>query len=289
MNTKFKLSVMAGALALAAAGQANAAVTASDLILSVWDTGNLTSYTLDTGVAMTTFTGGVTGTASTLSAASPYSAGTTTLATSATLASYLSGISSADYAAGDVQWNVVASNGSGTRNFNGTKILTTSNDPNIYNGNPLPGNAGVAGTILSAGVKASIANYATSTVTSDAVHTGGTSTDAAYAGSNYFGNQFGNNTGFINTATLSGTGGTSSQGFYFLTPISTSTTAAADVAQFGNIVGHDTVNLSSAGVLSYTVAAVPEPGEWLLMLSGFGLIGFIASRRNNQNSTMTFA
>jgi hypothetical protein len=48
----------------------------------------------------------------------------------------------------------------------------------------------------------------------------------------------------------------------------------------------DTVTLASNGVLTYTVAGVavppvPEPGEWLLMLSGFGLLGFIATRRKN--------
>ena len=42
--------------------------------------------------------------------------------------------------------------------------------------------------------------------------------------------------------------------------------------------------LSSNGTLTYTVAALtvspaPEPGEWLLMLAGFGLVGFMARFR----------
>ncbi|MFA5082795.1 MAG: FxDxF family PEP-CTERM protein [Hydrogenophilaceae bacterium] len=31
--------------------------------------------------------------------------------------------------------------------------------------------------------------------------------------------------------------------------------------------------------IAFTIAAVPEPGEWALLLSGIGLMGFIARRR----------
>jgi|SRR5271169_4632719 len=34
------------------------------------------------------------------------------------------------------------------------------------------------------------------------------------------------------------------------------------------------------------VSAVPEPGEWLLMLCGLGLVGFIATRSKNDSSNM---
>lgn len=37
------------------------------------------------------------------------------------------------------------------------------------------------------------------------------------------------------------------------------------------------------------VQAVPEPSEWLLMLSGFGLVGFIVTRRKNDSSSMLMA
>lgn len=271
---KLKLSILAGALALAVSAQANASVTASDLILSVWDTGNSTSYTLDTGITMATFTAGVTGTSATLAANSPASLPTLP-STNATLASYLSGISSADYAAGDVQWSVVATNGSTAKSgLNKNQELVTSNDTNIV--------GGVSNSVLSAGVKASIVTYA-GAATNNAVHTGGTPTDPAYAGGNYLGANLGNNTTFSSTATLTGSG-TSSLGFFYLTPSSTTGTDLAAVAQFGNTAGMDSINLSSAGTLSYTVAAVPEPSDWLLMLSGFGIVGFMVSRRNNQGS-----
>jgi hypothetical protein len=43
----------------------------------------------------------------------------------------------------------------------------------------------------------------------------------------------------------------------------------------GDVTG--TAGGSYAGVLN--ISPVPEPGEWALLLSGFGLIGFIAARR----------
>ena len=38
-----------------------------------------------------------------------------------------------------------------------------------------------------------------------------------------------------------------------------------------------------------TVAAVPEPGEWLLMLCGLGLIVFISTRRKKDSSDLMMA
>lgn len=39
-----------------------------------------------------------------------------------------------------------------------------------------------------------------------------------------------------------------------------------------------------AGVLTYSVAAVPEPSEYALMLAGLGMIGFMARRRLNHRA-----
>jgi hypothetical protein len=46
------------------------------------------------------------------------------------------------------------------------------------------------------------------------------------------------------------------------------------------------INLNTPPIIT---SSVPEPGEWLMMLSGLGLIGFIATRRKNQGTNMTFA
>ncbi|MDO8314907.1 MAG: PEP-CTERM sorting domain-containing protein [Rugosibacter sp.] len=40
----------------------------------------------------------------------------------------------------------------------------------------------------------------------------------------------------------------------------------------------------AAGVLTYSVAAVPEPSEYALMLAGLGMIGFMARRRLNNRA-----
>ncbi len=45
------------------------------------------------------------------------------------------------------------------------------------------------------------------------------------------------------------------------------------------------ININAPPVIS----SVPEPGAWLMMISGVGLIGFIATRRKNQGTNMMFA
>ncbi len=56
-----------------------------------------------------------------------------------------------------------------------------------------------------------------------------------------------------------------------------------------SVVGVNGAFLSASGLeigSPGAVAAVPEPGEWLMMLGGFGLFGFIATRRKSQVTNM---
>lgn len=50
----------------------------------------------------------------------------------------------------------------------------------------------------------------------------------------------------------------------------------------GNVVGTGNGVKGTYGVSALaTVAAVPEPGEWAMLLAGLGVIGFVANRRRN--------
>jgi hypothetical protein len=270
MNTKLHLTLLAGAVALAVAGQANAAVnvgsttTVSDLVLTVTDTTSSTVFVEDLG-SSASFVSAITGTtAATIAAASPFAAGSTVLGSTtdaAALASFLSSTAATDI----VSWNVSASQSGATGGLNTSKLFTTTTGSFTA--------ATLANTVLKndAGQQTmyfGLANALTGANTSATVSSASVSP-----------------AGGVQAPLLSVAGATGSVGsslnFLFLTPSSTSTVAKTAGAVFGNAAGADTLTLASNGVLTYTVAGVPEPGEWLLMLSGFGLLGFIATRRKN--------
>jgi len=281
---KMKMTLAAGALALAFAGQASAAIVSgatgsSSLVLSIWDTTSATSYTGVVGnLDFASFSAGVSGTASALVANSSGFA-TDTFATNATLTSYLAGVT-----LGTTLWNVTAVDNSGTGAF-GQKALVTTTNANIK---AATGSAAVAqqNTTLQAAINNVDAFY----TSAGAFGTPATFTSAdgaAYAGTGMTTNSK-TKLNFDTTATIG-----SSLNFWYLTPSSTMTTAKASVAQFNGGASAATWTLDAAGNLTFAngapaVAPVPEPGEWLLMLSGLALIGFIATRRKEEGS-VTFA
>ena len=276
MKTKMKMVLMAGALALSVGGQANAAIVdngtyANNLVLSVWDQTNLTSYTANLGTTMANMLSGITfgGTA-----AAPAISGSSTATgfsfTDATLTSFLS------TASANTVWSVSAVNlnvlGYGTAG-----VMTTSSTVPAVQSSTILAAAANFGGVYVAGVNSLMGSGTSITTTSAA---GGN----AYVGTGT-GTNLNSGLSFTNMASLG-----TSQGFYFFTPTANargSFVGNAASYTFGNAVGASSFTLGANG-LSYAVAAVPEPGEWLLMLSGLCLIGFIATRRK-EDTSMTFA
>lgn len=284
---KLKLSIIAAAMVVA--GQASAAIQTGtgindQLFLSVWDPVAQASYTRGLGINGSSLISGYGisfGTAtngSGFTATGGTSAQNYSLAADANLSSFLS-----TYAAdaASMQWNVIA--GDGAQTYGSKGLLVTSNSMVTgWSSSYFTTMGGFAGTYIPA-VNAlmpagSVAGNTDSISTTLAV--GGPAYAAATTA--YFGDQLGNTAPFHTAANLG-----VSQNFYLL---NTTTNArgqyvgAAGVYQFANTTGTaSTWTLGSNGALTYSVAqsvaAVPEPGEWALMLSGFGLFGFIAKRR----------
>jgi len=276
MKMKLKMAFMAGALALSMVGQASAAIVSgatgsSSLVLSIWDTTSLTSYVTTLGsYNFNSFAAGVSGTNTALTAGTS-SVGSMNFAADALLTSYLGGVNMAT-----TIWNVQAVDNFGTTAF-GQKALVTTTGANIKSAaNSLASTQANSALLTAIGTTDSY--YTSVGATTPAVFVSG---DAGYAGTALTTNGF-TKLAFNTTAAIGST-----MNFWYLTPSSTGSISKASVAQFGNTTGASTWTLASNGNLTY-VAPVPEPEEWLLILSGMALIGFIATRRKNEGS-MTFA
>lgn len=286
MNTK--ISIIAGAVVLALAGNANAAITSSQanfsndqLFLSVYDSVSQTSYTRGLGITIGSMISGAginfgsKTDGSLFTAAGDTAANNYTLSADTNLAGFLSA-NKAD--AASIQWNVVAG-GDNVNAYGTTGYISTSNaiqsasdlairNMTTFNGTYIPAVNGLmpVGSVLG---------------NTDSVSTNATSGGAAYAGgaSSNFASNFGTSAPFSNTAGLD-----VAQSVYLLTPESGSRgyNGIALEYKFGNANGMSTFNLSSTGNLSYTVAAVPEPGEWAMLASGLAMLGFIATRRSKK-------
>jgi hypothetical protein len=190
-------------------------------------------------------------------------------AANATLAGLLAGGTSG------FQWNVTAGNTATQTILTTATTATTPATVAALTDSALTIGLGNYQTYL-AGVNAAAGTNNFASVTG--------ATNNAYAGLNVFGSNWSGNTKFGSTAAIG-----SALNFFFAT---TSGTGTAVTQQFTSGTNALQFNLASNGTLTFApaaVAAVPEPSEWLLMLSGFGLVGFIASRRKNLGNKVSFA
>jgi hypothetical protein len=288
-----KLKHLVAALALVAAGSANASMDNSttgngSLILTVLDTaqGIGVSAAFDLGLNMNDFLNG-NAIINTPQTAAPITTRTWNLATdpnySAAWNSFVTAIGS------DInsKYAVVALDRTDTGAIGDIRVLTTSN-ANLTTASNKPNNAQLLGMMGFDGYITGSNLLGTQGTVANGADFAMSANGTAYAGT---GNGYGT-TGKINGIVPVATAaiGTALNFYEFSNSVGTVDpaylgTEKATIQQFKQVGrgpnGTDFINtftLASNGTLTY-VAAVPEPETYALMLAGLGLVGVVARRR----------
>jgi len=277
------ISIIVGAVALAVAGQASAALTqantpgGSSLTLSVWDDVRAVSYTrnlgpnlnafLPTGLTTLPSDGTVPGTA--VSGDKTPAAGLNLVFAGDAL--FMSTFSPS--LAENVRWNIVAADNQVSIATGLTRAITTAV------ARPGTTNAGV-GNIGSGFTNYTNSLLMNSTISQPGINSGVwlDNTIDAYAGRPNWGDSL--NGGLQGTS--SGIGYGSELAFFYLarTVAQGQATAFATNQQFGNDVNFATWSLSSTGAATYNLSPVPLPGAVWLM--GSGLFAVLAAARRRK-------
>jgi len=276
MNVKLKVLGAAIALSFLAITSANAAtspgqitqavnaaaVTGSSLVFSAWDDNTSIGYSIDLGATLNSIIG-----------ADPYVSG---LAGSDSNAMVASGYT---YTGGNLisfalpDWNLSAGawNLAATDTVGRNRVLVTNAD------------SAYTGTYNSqiSGAADSLTNYlALGAALSTTAGTTSTPSDAWYAGSASWNDDLGGKTGFVGSSV--GLADTASLFVLWQKSLSLDSSAGG-ISALQNANGNlFTAYLTNVGGTEYlNIAAVPEADTSLMMLTGFGLMGFIARRRNS--------
>ena len=256
---KFKLIALAAILA--AAGSANAAPINNGaagnggLVFSIWDSAN--SYSRNLGYTIDSFEAG-------LAAAGNFKE-------SFGDAAFTSFLGTADLAS--LKWNVVANDASGARRvletFTAPKPLTTKTNDTIRG--------------LALGTQSFVTELNSKLATDNsATYAVGTT---GYAGAT---NKFADNGAGILNFSNAGTfaSNTYGNGLSFMR-INASATGIAASTYTPYVDGANSVKLyieDVNGQKALTIAAVPEPESFAMLLAGLGLMGAIARRRNKKSA-----
>ena len=269
-HMKLKMKLMAAAVALVASAGANAAIDNGaggngELFFSIWDANG--SYTRSLETSIDSFQSQL---AATGNLALSWAADTT-------FTSFLAGVASP----AALKWNVVALDGVGAR-----RLLTTYTLPET---NPIMTADVVRSAVLNGqgfvnAVNTALGNTTTVVSPLDSVAVG--SSSAAWAGKPTFKDNF-DLFNFSNAGTLARNSYANGLGFMRIDAGGTGT----NLSGYNEYLeGTTAVNawLDQSGTLNIgavaTVAAIPEPSEYALMLAGLGMLGFMARRRLNNRA-----
>ncbi|WP_334108142.1 PEP-CTERM sorting domain-containing protein [Methylobacillus sp.] len=255
MNVKMKALIAAAVAAISVSGAANAALTtgatgSSSLVLAVWDVTNKISTVFDLGIDYAGFAFGSAGSSASMSW--DMSAGDYADTWNAIFGNPALGT--------DVRWGVVATDYNGSINVAGSMgFISTTKE-----GQKLPANLamGQFGAPMAQFDKYLVDNNAKGNV--------------ADAGNGYAGTFFTAYKLFnFGPIVLDQLGKEQEVVQYF-------SAAGSRPGSYMAYVEYDaTFKLDANGLLTYTVAAVPEPETYALLLAGLGLVGFAARRRKS--------
>ena len=248
MNHNLKLAITAAVAAMGMAGQAHA-LTASTAVSS----GSLFLYAFEDRQANPLATNSAIFDLGLASAFNTASNQTFDFSTNSAWSTYIATIATP----ANIHWGVIGvSVGVGGT---GTNLLTTQSV------------GPVAGTLGGAAVGGATVNYnfminpIYGTACTSCGFSVQTLNDLASA-------KFDDNAGFVPATLTTGLGG--SMDFFKYVSTGTKSTSLATKTALPS-----SFNLSNTGVLSYTVAAVPEANTYAMMLAGLGLVGFMVRRR----------
>lgn len=269
-----KLKVLAAAVALAAAGQAGAAIQDGtkgngELFLSVWDSVGQQSYIRGLDTLMNDF-----GTVNAPTAAGFVAKVDSTPGFSkswtadATWSTFVAGKSAADIA--NFKWDVAALDSTGTSAAHQQRYLTTTNeDLTAWPTTPL--------------VQQSNANITSMSTVNTALQTANFTLGASKSGiftsgpAYYDGAKKENMAGKASFNTDANVG--TALDFYYLTRSGSTASAEALQFKYGSADSKAQFMLGTDGNLSYTVAAVPEAETWAMFAMGLLAVGAVARRR----------